>query len=108
MAQQKIVSIRKYAEKNKIGDLLIPYSKSDRDAIIIFIRKLECETERSSCYGRYYYMGDEFNAKMKDRESPQKEEQKNLRVALYCYQIAKSAYIGSILGSGLIEAKIRV
>lgn len=107
LAQQKIISFKKYLEEKKKEGLIIPYSKLDKDVIILFIKGLEDKTEKSSYYGRYYYMGDEFKAMVKDCIPPKEEGRQSLRIALYCYQITKSAYAGSILGSGLIEAKVR-
>lgn len=53
-------------------------------------------------------MGDEFRANVKEGKAPLKEEErKNLRIALYSYQIDRSAYAGSVLGSGLVETKIQ-
>ena len=87
---------------------MIPYSESDRDAVILYIRSLKHAAGKESYYGRYYRMGSEFRAKVTADSMPLKEEdRKNLKIALHCYQIAKNAYFRNILFSHDIEMKIQ-
>ncbi len=108
IAQQKIRSTEEWLKKRKKAEFIIPYSKEDRDCVILFIKSMENDTARKSYYGRYYYMGDEFKIKAGDEKViSEKEKRRNIEIALRCYEIVKSAYIRDVLIAGFVEAKIR-
>lgn len=107
-AQQKIIDINNRTRKMQEAQLPVPHSVLDRDAIILCIRGSANPADKNSFYAIYYYKGAEFKAKVKGKATPLKEEErKNLETALYCYEIAKSAYPKEILTRGLIEASIK-
>ena len=108
LAQKKNVDIQNSLEKIKIKLAIIPYSPLERDAIILFIRGLQDTAQRSSYYSRYYKIGGEFKVKViRYGISAGEDNRKNLEVALYCYEIAKSANNKDILSNSIIEARIK-
>ncbi len=108
LAQRKIIEFERKLEEARKAQFVIPYSESDRDAVILYIRNLKYAAGKESYYGRYYQMGDEVRAKVTTDSAPLKEEdRKNLKIALHCYEIVKNAYFKDILFSHDIEAKIK-
>lgn len=106
LSEQKFRDTTNSLEEIKKARFVVPNSAFKRDAIILFIRGLDDTSEKNSYASRYYYMGGEFEAKVKGA-SLDESDRENLETALRCYEIVKNSHIRDILGRSLIEARIQ-
>ena len=109
MAEKRIEAARAKLRQMQKAGLIVPFSKLEKDAMLLFIKGLESDVDKKSFYGMCFSMGDEYMAKVKNFGIPlQGDDLKNLEIALNYYEIAKKAYNAKdALASGIMQAKIQ-